>query len=160
MNLRSEKNVFFSGMLVLLIGILPFSALAYQVQKGPVKILVRFELPKDHEFTAKAPHQLELKTDAPEFIRFQGSGTKVGFSPLDGPYEIPLEVTPGKGNVLLEANLYYCHKQSKLCLADRFPFKIPLVIQEKGPSVLRVALKVKPPKRSSLLSQASLSPKK
>ena len=111
-----------------------------KVKQGRVVLSVSFILPSGYKFVDNGPFHLEWKSEESAILKFSGSSNQLDTNRLAFPFEIPIQASPGRETVVLEAVIYYCNKKSKVCLFENLRIRIPIEVGTEGLS--RVALKI------------------
>lgn len=110
-------------------------ARAFQVAGGSGTLVITLRLPKNYEFTPKAPFSIEISSPAPKVITFAPS--LLGqFGSLTGSAKIPFTAYSGTALVTIKAKLFYCDKASKLCRQNIHETLLAFEIAPKGSSTI------------------------
>jgi len=113
-------------------------------------IFIDIQLPPNHEFAEGAPSSAAWSAEDPSIVSFESQGGPMDFSKIDHPIPVPFVTAAGNTQVTLELNIYYCDKESKICLFDRKHVMLPIeVTKAAGTAFTRVQVAVEAKKLSS-----------
>ncbi len=118
---------------------------AQTVRAGKGWVAFSVNLPGEYKFTTQAPSNLMWKSSDPQALDFQ-TGEKAGVSgPIEFPYRIAMKAkSGGDSDLTFDAVVYYCRKDSTLCLFERVQVVLPVSVTDTGQNMLRVTVDLQP----------------
>lgn len=117
-----------------------------KVKEGKVAVQVSFNLPSGYEYAEDAPMHVDIKAKGVTVVRINAPQKLPGEGRKSFPIEIPLNAVKGKNDLELNAVVYYCKKNSKICLFEEIRYVLPLFVGPQGSSSVTVQIKVEPKK--------------
>ena len=109
-----------------------------EIAPGTSKLSLEIKLPKGTDFTKDAPFNIETKSDNPKVVGINSSKISKPSQRL----EIPITSSPGKTNVTVDLNIYYCSGNQGQCFFKDVRLKIPVNVTSKGSPVLLATYEV------------------
>ena len=106
-------------------------------------LAITFRLPDGYEFTEQAPFGLTWRMESPEGTLSVPTRER-NFTPFSSPYRLVFASIPGSQAILLNARLYYCDKNSRMCFRNDFKARVPLA--PGGASVIPWVWEINPKK--------------
>jgi len=126
--LRPESGDTFAGRTVEIDGV--------TIAPGMGNVNFDFKLPRGYKFADGAPLYVEFRTGDKSVVSFDGnrpSNASVSF-----PYDIPFDALEGMTEVEIDAYVYFCEGDSKVCLFDNVRVTIPVTINSNGTNQIDV----------------------
>ena len=115
-----------------------------RVKQGKVVLSVSFILPSGYKFVDTAPFHLEWKSEGKTMLKFTGNSNKLDTTRLSFPFEIPIQAVLGREIIVLDAVVYYCKEESKICLFDNLRIRIPVEVGSRGRSHVGLKIPIQP----------------
>lgn len=101
--------------------------------RHPQTILaITFRFPDGYEFTEDAPFLLTRQVESPGG-KLSVPVPEARFNPLVSPYQLAFSADPAAVALVLNARLYYCHKETRMCFQGDFKARIPLIAGNTSP---------------------------
>ena len=94
-------------------------------KEPPATIAITFHFPGDYDLTEGAPFTLTWMTEDPSG-KLSAPVKEKKFDPFVSPYRLVFKPAPGSKAVVLNAQIYYCHKPSRMCFQKALETRIPL----------------------------------
>lgn len=116
---------------------------AQVIRPGAVKVYYDVELPVDYEFKWEAPGYVKWKVDEPQVLDIQWHQRDFPSGEIDYPLHLKAEATYGRTQLIFEASLYYCRKNSPICLFEKVRTYLPVQVAEGGANTVFVSVPVK-----------------
>ncbi len=114
------------------------------LKAGKGSISVSFSLPKGYKFNEDAPFHLEWKSQNRTVLNFTGESSQLDKPRVSFPFEIPVQAEEGADDFNLEAVVYYCREDSKICLFDHLRAHVPVEVKKEGPSKISLEVDILP----------------
>ncbi len=116
------------------------------LKEGKVKVMVSFNLPGGYEFSEGSPMHVDVKSGGESIVRINAPAKLEGEGRKSFPIEIPLTAKFGRNDLVLDAVIYYCKKESRICLFEQIRYELPLSVTAAGSSRVKVSVSVQPKK--------------
>jgi len=114
---------------------------AVKLSPGDGTIAVAIRLPDGCKLAEDAPSTIRLESTDDKVIHTSQSGD-LSLSEIDKPYEIAVTAAAGKTEIHIDAVVYYCEADSKLCLFDHVKALLPITVGSEGSMNVSVPVRV------------------
>lgn len=105
--------------------------LALEEQKlaqGDAVLELFIDLPEGFKFTENAPFYFSWASEDESMVRLNDESRSFGPKKISLPLRFPVKTSKGFTRLHLEAVIYYCHKDSTLCLFENYKIEVPVLI--------------------------------
>lgn len=110
-----------------------------EIKSGEIEFVLNPELPTDFKLNPNAPQSLKL------FLGSKKLPTKKQVLKGGLPFSVSELVSDADKKAVLEAFVYFCSKDEKICLFDHFQIEIPLKVSENGKNKIDLEVKLQKP---------------
>lgn len=117
-----------------------------ELKEGKVTVKVSFNLPPGYKYNENSPMHVNVKSEGQSVVRINAPSKFSEEDRKSFPIEIPLTAKVGSNVLVLEAVIYYCKKDSSICLFEQVSYELPLLVKSSGPSSADIKVDVRPKK--------------
>ena len=116
----------------------------HKLKEGKAIIKLSFELPEGYEFNEKSPMHVTVRSKGETLLQVGASSNELDKGLRSWPFDIPLQTALGTQDLILDAVIYYCREESKVCLFENIRVEVPVQVDRYGPEGLYLSVKVRP----------------
>jgi DNA-binding beta-propeller fold protein YncE len=113
---------------------------AQTIRAGSGHAALAVAAPPGYHLTAEAPIMVRWRSDDEGVVRFRVQPSEIDFSNSPTVLDLPVEVHPGRSDLVFDAVLYFCEDGSKLCLVDQVRVIAPVTVDRDGPDRLEIRI--------------------
>ena len=115
------------------------------IRPGEGSLSVSVYLPPGYILTTDAPAYVECRSEDESVLNVTDSNPGSISSGRTFPYLIPVTAASGRTRLILDAVIYYCEPQSRLCHLDQIRLMIPITVHPDGESRIEARVDVRRP---------------
>ena len=108
------------------------------------QLTVDYDLPRGHHFTDEAPCKFHWRAEGP--LTLGNPGRPTGERQQTAmPLVLPVQAESGIGELILDAELYFCEDGTKICQLDKVRLRVPITVTADGPNTAAITIDVETP---------------
>jgi hypothetical protein len=111
---------------------------------------IDFPIPAGYHSSTDAPVFVSWSAGEGNLVQFGKKPEEIDFSRAHFPLEIPVRLSPGSTEVIVDAVVYFCKENSSLCMFEKIRVKAPVAITGIGAKSLEITAPVNPKPKSGI----------